>query len=77
MELTFTLEDLPEVATKLLSESQSKTFLFYGEMGAGKTTLIKEIAKNLDKLIPIEAEKRIANRIRKFSNMGVVNEGKK
>jgi len=47
MKLTFTLEELPAVAAKLLSESKSKTFLFYGEMGAGKTTLIKEIAKNL------------------------------
>ncbi len=47
MELTFTLEDLPAVAQKVLSDSKSRTFLFYGEMGAGKTTLIKEIAKNL------------------------------
>ena len=37
----------------------------------------KEISKHLDKLIPLEADKRVANRIRKFSNMGVVNEGKK
>ncbi len=37
----------------------------------------KEIIKQLDKLIPLEADKRVANRIRKFSNMGVVNEGKK
>ena len=37
----------------------------------------KEISKYLDKLIPLEADKRVANRIRKFSNMGVVNEGKK
>ena len=47
MEVTFTLQELPVVARRILSESKSKTFLFYGEMGAGKTTLIKEIAKNL------------------------------
>ncbi|MBT8274724.1 MAG: tRNA (adenosine(37)-N6)-threonylcarbamoyltransferase complex ATPase subunit type 1 TsaE [Bacteroidia bacterium] len=47
MELTYTLQDLPEVAEKVLTGSSSKTLLFYGEMGTGKTTLIKEIAKNL------------------------------
>jgi len=34
----------------------------------------KEILKILPKLIELGAEKRIANRIRKFSNMGVVQE---
>jgi len=47
MELTYTLQELPEVAGKVLSGSSTKTFLFYGEMGSGKTTLIKEIAKKL------------------------------
>ncbi len=47
MELTYTLQELPEVAVKVLSGSSTKTFLFYGEMGSGKTTLIKEIAKRL------------------------------
>lgn len=47
MELTYTLQDLPEVAEKVISGAYSKTLLFYGEMGAGKTTLIKEIAKRL------------------------------
>lgn len=47
MELTYTLQDLPEVAGKVLSGSSTKTLLFYGEMGTGKTTLIKEIAKLL------------------------------
>jgi tRNA threonylcarbamoyladenosine biosynthesis protein TsaE len=47
MEYNFTLKDLPEVAKKLLTEVPNKTLLFYGEMGVGKTTLIKEIAKQL------------------------------
>lgn len=37
----------------------------------------KEILKQLEKLKEIEPEKRIASRIRKFSNMGVVEEGGK
>ena len=47
MEITFTLDNLPDVANKVLSESTNKTFLLYGEMGVGKTTLIKEFAKIL------------------------------
>lgn len=37
----------------------------------------KEILKHLEKLIELEPEKRVAGRIKKFSNMGVVEEGKK
>lgn len=37
----------------------------------------KEIIKHLEKLNTVDADKRIANRIKKFSNMGVVQEGKK
>jgi tRNA threonylcarbamoyladenosine biosynthesis protein TsaE len=47
MRFTFTLHELPEVAEKVLTGATSKTLLFYGDMGTGKTTLIKEIAKNL------------------------------
>ena len=35
-----------------------------------------ELTKHLSKLSSVEPEKRVSNRIRKFSNMGVVNEGK-
>ena len=44
-----TLEtELPELAKKiLLAYPQEKIFGFYGEMGAGKTTLIKEMCKVL------------------------------
>ncbi len=31
----------------VLSNAPTKTLLFYGEMGVGKTTLIKELAKKL------------------------------
>ncbi|RYY08986.1 MAG: tRNA (adenosine(37)-N6)-threonylcarbamoyltransferase complex ATPase subunit type 1 TsaE [Chitinophagaceae bacterium] len=38
------LYELPSTATHILSHAgASKIFLFYGEMGAGKTTLIKEL----------------------------------
>ena len=39
------LKELSEVAKKILGiNSISKKFLFYGEMGVGKTTLIKELS---------------------------------
>ena len=47
MEYTFTLQDLPIIAKKVLTEVPTKILLFYGDMGVGKTTLIKEIAKQL------------------------------
>jgi acetyl-CoA carboxylase carboxyl transferase subunit alpha len=36
----------------------------------------KEILKQMNKLCEMETDKRVASRIRKFSNMGVVEEGK-
>ena len=43
-----TLVDLPMVAAALLkAESHNKVWLFVGDMGAGKTTLIKEICKQI------------------------------
>lgn len=47
MEYSFNLQDLPLVAKKVLTEVPNKILLFYGDMGVGKTTLIKEIAKQL------------------------------
>jgi len=47
MEYTFSKDEIPEIAKKILSEIKTKIALFYGEMGTGKTTLIKELAKQL------------------------------
>lgn len=43
----YTLSELPEIAHKILQNYTSKTFLFYGPMGIGKTTLIKELVRQL------------------------------
>jgi len=47
MKMTYTLLDLPDVAGVVLSDLSNKTLLLYGDMGVGKTTLIKELAKKL------------------------------
>ena len=43
----YTLEDLPTIAKEVIKSAKNKVLLFYGEMGVGKTTLIKEIVKQL------------------------------
>lgn len=47
MEITFSLEELNEVAQQILDQNPNKVILFHGEMGVGKTTLIKVLAKKL------------------------------
>lgn len=47
MNQTYTLAELDAVANDIISNAKSRVLLFYGAMGAGKTTLIKAIAKNL------------------------------
>jgi len=45
---SYSISDLAEAATILLNTFKSNTvFAFYGQMGAGKTTFIKEICKQL------------------------------
>ena len=47
METVFSLDEINEVAQKILSQNPKKVILFNGNMGVGKTTLIKSLAKNL------------------------------
>ena len=47
MNKNYSLEDLSLIASEIILLAKSKTLLFYGEMGVGKTTLIKEICKLL------------------------------
>ena len=47
MTITFSIEQLDLVAKQILEQNPSKVLLFNGEMGAGKTTLIKKLCENL------------------------------
>ncbi|WP_353085142.1 tRNA (adenosine(37)-N6)-threonylcarbamoyltransferase complex ATPase subunit type 1 TsaE [Flavobacterium sp.] len=47
MELIFSLEEIDSIANQILAANPNKVLLFNGEMGVGKTTLIKSLAKNL------------------------------
>lgn len=47
MEITFSLEEIKAVAQQILDKKPHKVILFHGEMGVGKTTLIKYLAKEL------------------------------
>jgi tRNA threonylcarbamoyladenosine biosynthesis protein TsaE len=47
MDTNYSLQDLSLIASEIISSAKNKIFLFYGEMGVGKTTLIKEICKEL------------------------------
>lgn len=47
MTITYSIEELDKVAEQLLNYATSKTLLFNGDVGAGKTTLIKTLVKRL------------------------------
>ena len=47
MEINFALQQIEEVAQKILANNPNKIILFHGEMGVGKTTLIKQLCKTL------------------------------
>jgi tRNA threonylcarbamoyladenosine biosynthesis protein TsaE len=47
MNIIFSLDQLEEVAQQILDQNPNKVILFHGEMGVGKTTLIKQLCKTL------------------------------
>jgi tRNA threonylcarbamoyladenosine biosynthesis protein TsaE len=47
MEIVFTIEELDLVAQQIITQQPPKVILFHGEMGVGKTTLIKQLCKTL------------------------------
>ena len=47
MNENYSLLNINQVAKDIIKYSEHKVLLFHGEMGAGKTTLIKEICKEL------------------------------
>lgn len=46
-QFTYSLDQLHGTAQKILEEIPSKTLCFHGEMGSGKTTLIKAMVQHL------------------------------
>ncbi len=50
IEYNYSIDTIDSVASSILKEVTSKTLLFYGDMGVGKTTLIKALVKQLGSL---------------------------
>lgn len=47
MEIVFTIDEIELVAKQIIAQHPEKVILFHGEMGVGKTTLIKQLCKTL------------------------------
>ena len=47
MNIIFSIDQLEEEAQKSIANNPKKVILFHGEMGVGKTTLIKQLCRNL------------------------------
>ena len=47
MEIIFSLDEITQVAKKIIANKPHKIILFNGVMGVGKTTLIKALSKEL------------------------------
>ena len=45
--MTYLLDELPQAAAQIISLAKHPVLLFYGEMGVGKTTMIKELVKQM------------------------------
>jgi tRNA threonylcarbamoyladenosine biosynthesis protein TsaE len=43
MNIVFSLDQIQEVAEQIIASNPKKIILFNGEMGVGKTTLIKQL----------------------------------
>ncbi len=47
MEIIFSIDEIQDVAQKIIAEGPNKVILLHGNMGVGKTTLIKALCKQL------------------------------
>ncbi|MGA1227330.1 MAG: tRNA (adenosine(37)-N6)-threonylcarbamoyltransferase complex ATPase subunit type 1 TsaE [Tamlana sp.] len=47
MRISYNLNEIDSVVNQLIDNVKTKTLLFYGDMGVGKTTLIKALANRL------------------------------
>jgi tRNA threonylcarbamoyladenosine biosynthesis protein TsaE len=47
MKTTFSLDQINDIAAKIIAQNPHKIIIFNGEMGAGKTTLINVLCKKL------------------------------
>ena len=54
--ISYQLEDIDQVAQKVIgAAADQKIWVFKGQMGAGKTTLIKAIAKAMSVVDPVSS----------------------
>ncbi|RSK38702.1 tRNA (adenosine(37)-N6)-threonylcarbamoyltransferase complex ATPase subunit type 1 TsaE [Mangrovimonas spongiae] len=47
MDIIYTISDVEDIASQVLTHLKTRTILIYGEMGAGKTTFIKALVKRI------------------------------